>query len=208
MEVNPKSLAPFSSTYSPNMPELLQKLNCSLVITTYQAGKVLMISAPNAEQLSLLPRSFNKAMGIALDGNRMAIATKSEVVVLNNAPSLAHSYPKKPKTYDALYMPRATYYTGMVDIHDLHWGKDGLWAVNTSFSTLCLVDDQFSFTPKWQPHFISNLASEDRCHLNGLAMKDGQPKYVSALGSGNSPQSWRANITTGGILMDVVQRLH
>lgn len=195
--------APFSCTYSPNLPELLLQLNCSIILTTYQANKVLLISPLDEERLSLLPRTFHKAMGIALKDKKMVVATKSEVIVLQNEPQLAATYPKKPKVYDAFFMPRATYYTGQVDIHDLHWGKDALWAVNTSFSTLCTIGEAYSFTPKWKPHFIDALASEDRCHLNGLAMQHGQPKYVSALGSQNTAQSWRENITGGGIIMDV-----
>jgi uncharacterized protein (TIGR03032 family) len=196
-------IAPFASNYTPNLPELLLKLNCSLAVTTYQAGKVLFISPNNPNSLSLLPRTFNKAMGIAVKDNRMAVATKSEVVVLQNSPELAASYPKKPNTYDALFLPQATYYTGQVDIHDLHFGKEELWAVNTSFSCLCTIDDKYNFTPQWKPHFISKLASEDRCHLNGLAMKNGVPQYISALGGGDTPQSWRENIKQGGIIMDI-----
>lgn len=197
------SLAPFSSTYTPNLPELLQQLQCSLAITTYQAGKVLFISAKDAESLSMLPRTFHKAMGLAIDDNRMAVATKNEVVVLANSSQLAQSYPKKPNTYDALFVPRATYYTGQVDIHDLHWGNEWLWAVNTSFSCICGIGEAYSFIPKWKPNFITDLTSEDRCHLNGLAIEDGKPKYVTALGCGNTFQSWRENITENGIVMNV-----
>jgi uncharacterized protein (TIGR03032 family) len=196
---------PFSCQYTPNLPELLLQLNCTIALTTYQAGKVIFISAENEDRIVQLPRTFNKAMGLALDknSNKLGVATKNEVIVLKNESRLATSYPKNPNKYDALFMPRATYYTGQVDIHDLDWGIDGLWGVNTSFSCLCLVDEEYSFTPKWKPHFIDKLVSEDRCHLNGLAMQNGQPKYISALGSGNTMQSWRQNITTGGILMDV-----
>ncbi|MEM6263863.1 MAG: TIGR03032 family protein [Bacteroidota bacterium] len=203
MNTPPQRLAPFASQYTPNLPELLLELNCSLAVTTYQAGKILLISPKDANSLSMLPRTFKKAMGIALDEERMAVATKSEVVVLRNVPELAATYPKKPNTYDAMFLPQATYYTGQVDIHDLHWGTDALWAVNTAFSCLCTVDDTYSFTPQWQPHFISKLVSEDRCHLNGLAMQDKKPKYVSALGKGDTFQAWRENITGGGIVMDV-----
>lgn len=100
-------------------------------------------------------------------------------------------------------MPRATYYTGRVDMHDLEFGTEGLWAINTSFSCLCLVNDEYSFIPKWKPPFITELVSQDRCHLNGLALVDGKPKYVTALGQGNTLQSWRENIVAGGVLMDV-----
>ncbi len=200
--INPPT-APFSCVYSPNLPELLMQLNCTIAISTFQAGKVLFISPKNEEELVLLPRTFYKAMGIAIEEDKMAIATKSEVIVLKNSPQLAASYPKKPNTYDALYTPRLTYYTGMVDIHDLHFGADKLWAVNTSFSCLCSIDEVYSFTPQWKPHFITNLASEDRCHLNGLAMENGRPRYISALGKSDKPSGWRENIVKGGILMDV-----
>lgn len=203
MNTQNQNLAPFASSYTPNLPELLLHLKCSLAVTTYQAGKVLLISPKNVENLSLLPRTFNKAMGMALKDNRMAIATKSEVIVLQNSRALAAAYPNKPNTYDTLFLPQATYYTGQVDIHDLHWGKQQLWAVNTSFSCLSTIDHKYSFTPQWKPNFISTLASEDRCHLNGLAMKNGRPQYVSALGTGDTTQSWRENITKGGVLMDV-----
>jgi uncharacterized protein (TIGR03032 family) len=195
--------APFSCTFSPNLPELLVQLGCSIVVSTFQAGKILLISPKNNEELVLLPRTFKKVMGIAVAEDRMAVATENEIIVLKNSPELALTYPKKPKTYDALYMPRATYYTGSVDIHDLHFGTNALWAVNTSFSCLCTIDDGYSFTPKWIPPFITALASEDRCHLNGLAMEDGEPRYITALGKSNSPAGWRENITTGGVLMDV-----
>ena len=100
-------------------------------------------------------------------------------------------------------MPRATYYTGQIDIHDLEWGEDGLYAVNTSFSCICKIDENYSFTPVWQPPFISQLAHEDRCHLNGMAMQEGKPRYATAFNQGDERQSWRKNITQTGVLIDI-----
>ncbi len=195
--------APFSCTYSANIPELLQQLNCTLALSTYQAGKIVLLSSQDGERLVQLPRTFRKPMGIALEGGKMAIATLDEAIILANSPELAQHYPKKPATYDALFMPRATYYTGQVDIHDLEWGADGLYAVNTSFSCICRIDDNFSFTPAWKPPFISKLAHEDRCHLNGMAMAEGRPRFATAFNTGDSRQSWRENITETGVLIDV-----
>lgn len=197
-----QELPPFSCSHSPNIPELLLTLNCSLAISTYQAGKVIFISAKNAQQLIQLPRSFKKPMGIALKENRMAIATKNEVVILSNTPGLAPSYPKKPNTYDALFMPRAAYYTGELDIHDLHWTAQGLLAVNTRFSCLALINDQFSFTPIWKPAFISSLQTTDQCHLNGMALQNDKPKYLTALGTTDSAGGWRQRKANGGVLLD------
>jgi uncharacterized protein (TIGR03032 family) len=96
------------------------------------------------------------------------------------------------------------YFTGQVDIHDIDWGVDHrIFAVNTSFSCLIEVDADYSWKPYWTPPFISHLASEDRCHLNGMAMENGLPKYVTAFSEGDTPQSWRPTVTQSGILMDV-----
>ncbi len=84
------------------------------------------------------------------------------------------------------------------------WGTgDELWAVNTRFSCLCTLDKEASFTPRWRPPFVSALEPTDRCHLNGLAMVDGRPRYVTALGETDAPRGWRTNKAHGGILMDV-----
>ena len=200
------SLAPFSCQYTPQIPELLQQLNCSIAISTYQAGKVIFISAKDENSLIQLPRNFEKAMGIAEDkkNDKIAIACKDEVVVFSNSPELALFYPKAPNKYDALYMPRNTFHTGAIDIHDLSFGHDGkLYAVNTLFSAIVQIDDNYNFTPYWKPDFIDRIVSEDRCHLNGMAMKNGKPKYATAFNKGNSAQSWRKDITKTGVLIDV-----
>lgn len=197
-------IAPFSASYTPQLPELLLALNCTIALTTYQAGKLVLISPnPDKERLTTLPRTFQKPMGIAVQGDKMALASKDEVIILENSRELAVHYPNKQDTYDSLWLPRVTFYTGQVDMHDIAFGSDGIYAINTSFSCLCKVDGNFNFKPLWQPPFIDKLASEDRCHLNGLVMVDGKPKFVTALGSTNTPQGWRDEIVDGGILMDV-----
>ncbi len=197
-------LPPFAMRYSRNMPALLRSLGCSLAISTYQAGKLIFISPADGDSLIQLPRTFKKPMGVALQGRLMGLATLDEVLVLSNDVSLAATYPTKPDTYDALFIPRASYYTGALDIHDLDWGKDGqLYAVNTSFSCLIRIGHHYSFTPVWQPPFISKLASEDRCHLNGMAVEAGEPRFVTAFNAGDTPQSWRADLPDSGVLLDV-----
>lgn len=195
---------PFSCTYSPNVAELLIQLNCSLALTTYQAGKLIFLSPDGDNAMRQLPRDFDKAMGLAIKGNRMALATKQEVVVLANAPELAMGYPTKPNFYDAFYVPRATYYTGEVDMHDMDWDKNGqLWGVNTLFSCLVRIDDTYSFQPRWTPPFIKSIESSDFCHLNGMAMVDEMPRFVTMFGQTNTPKGWRKGIETNGLIMDI-----
>ena len=135
-----KALAPFSCQFSPQVPELLQNLNCTIAISTYQAGKLVFISARDEDSLIQLPRNFNKAMGIAEDfeNQKIAVACRDEVILFKNSIELANYYPKSPNKYDALYMPRMTYHTGAIDIHDLSFGLNSeIYAVNTLFS--CII---------------------------------------------------------------------
>jgi uncharacterized protein (TIGR03032 family) len=201
-----KALAPFSCQFSPNVPELLKKLNCSIAISTYQAGKLVFISAKDEDSLTQLPRNFQKVMGIAEDykNQKLALACKDEIIIFKNSKELALYYPKAPNKYDALYMPRATFYTGALDIHDLSFGEnEELFAVNTLFSSIVKIDTNYNFTPYWSPPQIDKITGEDRCHLNGMAMKNGMPKYATAFNDGNTPQSWRDKITESGVIYDI-----
>jgi uncharacterized protein (TIGR03032 family) len=75
--------------------------------------------------------------------------------------------------------------------------------VNTLFSCLATISDSHSFRPLWKPRFISRLAAEDRCHLNGLAMLDGAPRYVSAVADTDVADGWREKRSDGGVVVDV-----
>lgn len=197
------SLAPFSCSFTREVPDLLDALDCSLALTTYQAGKVLLLS-PTDDHLIQLPRNFHRPMGMAVSGDRMAVATLDSVVLLENAAALAPTYPSKPNYYDALYIPRASFYTGPVDLHDMAYAGDTLWAVNTVFSCLCHLSLSHSFHPVWKPAFVSALVPEDRCHLNGLALDhEGNPAYVTALGTGDTAKQWRENRLGGGAIIHV-----
>lgn len=153
-----------------------------------------------------LTRTFPKPMGIAFtetDQNSLALACKDEIIVFANSPELGYHYPNKPSTYDSFYVPRMTYHTGALDIHDLRWGNDSLYAVNTLFSCIVSFDSFYNFTPIWTPSFISKLLPEDRCHLNGMAMRNGKPKYATAFGKYNTAQGWKEKVGSSGLLIDV-----
>lgn len=195
-------LSPFLCVATPDFVRLLHELRSSIVISTYQAGKVIFLSAKNERELIQFPRSFKKAMGIALSEQRLAIATQNEVAVYSNSPGQAKNYPKKPNVYDTLYIPRAKYYTGELDIHDIHFSNNSLIAVNTRFSCVSKIDDTNSFTELWRPSFITELQPGDYCHLNGMVVVNDKPKYLTALGATNSPKGWRPTKANGGILID------
>ncbi|MDA3817764.1 MAG: TIGR03032 family protein [Prolixibacteraceae bacterium] len=189
--------------YSDSFPEFLYKYRCSIIFSTYQAGKVIIVNSLNGRKLQLFAKNFKRPMGIAITGNQLAVANRSKIDLFSNSTALAINYPEKPKFYKTLYLPQATYYTGMADIHEIEWGSNGLWAVNTAFSCLCQMDEQYSFIPKWKPPFISEIVHEDRCHLNGMAMKNNEPAYVTLFDQTNSKEGWRNGNAETGMIIDV-----
>lgn len=183
----------------------LAALGGSLVVSTYQAGKVALLGWDGL-QIRHLMREFDKPLGLAVDDDRLALATRHEVWMFANCPVLAEGYlPQQPGHYDAIYLPRVTYQTGDLNTHDLAFVGGELVLVNTRFSCLARLSQRHNFEPFWKPRFVSALAPEDRCHLNGLAVVDGAPRYVTALGTTDSPGAWRENKASGGVLIDVAR---
>lgn len=175
----------------------------SLCVSTYQAGKVAMMGW-DGRQATLLMREFDKPLGLCRNGDRLVLASRHDIWTFCNAPLLAHDYREdQPGRYDALYLPRSTYHTGDLNTHDVAFAGDDLLLVASRFSCLARLSDQHSFTPIWKPKFISDLVPEDRCHLNGLAVRDGRAKYVTALGTTDVAGGWREHKATGGVLIDV-----
>ncbi|WP_233839100.1 TIGR03032 family protein [Paraburkholderia sp. ZP32-5] len=184
---------------------VLASLKCSLAISRRPSGVALLGVENGIPTLSacLLPRSMGLAVGNQMGNSRLAIATLHELMVFANVSSLAPLYPERPGHYDAMFVPRMSYYTGDLDLHDMVFDKQVVLAVNTRYSCISVIDGYFNFTPIWQPPFIKEFGPADRCHLNGMAFHDGRVRYVTALGETDTPFGWRDGMADGGIVMEV-----
>ncbi len=186
---------------SRQFPAWLAEHRISLAFTTYQAGKLFLIGLRPDGRLSVFERSFARCMGLWSDGQVMWMSSLYQLWRLENAlePGQTHD------GYDRLYMPRLAYVTGDLDIHDVAVDAAGRpLFINTMFSCIAAPSKTASFSPVWKPPFISRLAAEDRCHLNGLAMKDGKPRYVTAVAASDLADGWRDRRAASGIVIDTV----
>ena len=192
---------PFRSVFTGSFADRLAVLRSSLLISTYQTGKLICARVRDGD-LNTHFRDFQKPMGIAVRPGRFALGTRTEVWDMRDMPEVA---PKldPPGTHDACYLPRNRHVTGDVAVHELAFAGDELWLVATSFSCLATLDADHSIVPRWKPPFISAIAPGDRCHLNGLAVVDGRPRYVTALGQTDEPGGWRPGKATDGVIVDV-----
>ena len=187
--------------YSREFPRVLEQLGVGLLVSTYQAGKLVVVGVYQG-QLTFAFHNFERAMGVAAGPGRVAVGTRRQIFLLHAAHDLSASI-EPPGTFDACWLTRHSFVTGNIHGHELAWGSDGLWVVNTLFSSLCTLHEDYSFVPRWRPPFVTELAGQDRCHLNGLAMQDGRPRFVTAHGESNEPAGWRPGKATGGCLIDV-----
>lgn len=194
---------PLRSQHTSSFPEVLRQLGISLAVTTYQAGRLVFLRADGG-MLNTHFRRFPRPMGIAVRRGRLAVGTEVEIAEFHNMPAVAPRLEPRGK-HDACFMPRTVHCTGDIGIHEMAWAGDELLFVNTEFSCLCTRSDMYSFVPRWRPRFVTALAPEDRCHLNGMGVADGQVRYVTALGRTDSPGGWRENKRDGGLLIDVDQ---
>jgi len=221
----PSTSAPsLEITASRQFTSWLAEQNLSLAFTTYQAGKVFFIGLQPNGQLSVFERSFERCMGLYAEGSTLYMSSLYQLWRFENALSAGQVH----NGYDGVYVPQVGYITGDLDVHDVvvevppqpplsrgeqekqnfvppltKGGLGGVVFVNTLFSCLATVSEKYSFIPLWQPPFISKLAAEDRCHLNGLALRDGLARYVTAVSQSDVAEGWRDRRPDGGCVIDI-----
>jgi uncharacterized protein (TIGR03032 family) len=190
---------------SREFPAWLEQQKISIAFTTYQAGKLLLLGL-NHGRLAVHERTYSRCMGLSSTAEvghvskTFWLASHYQIWRMENALNPGQNY----EGHDALFVPRIGYTTGDLDVHDVTVESSGrIVFVNTHFSCLSTIDEQRSFTPLWKPPFISKLAPEDRCHLNGLTLQDGKAAYVTMCAKTDVADGWRDHRAGGGCVMDV-----
>jgi uncharacterized protein (TIGR03032 family) len=173
----------------------------SLAFTTYQTAKMFLLGVKTDGQLAVFERTLNRCMGLwASAGQTLWLSSLYQLWRFENAlkPGETHN------GFDKLYIPRVGYTTGDLDVHDVAVESSGrVIFVNTKFNCLATLAEKDSFSPIWRPPFVTKLAPEDRCHLNGLALRDGKAAYMTAVSTSDVVDGWRDRRRDGGVVLDV-----
>lgn len=207
-ESSPPIAPPFPMTASRGFVDWLAGQDVSLAFSTYQTGKLFLIGHNEDGRFSVFERTFERAMGLASpapDNARRAaqtiyMASLYQIWRLENVLGAGESL----DGYDRYYVPQVGNTTGDLNAHDVAVAGDGRpLFISARFSCLATTSDRYHFEPCWKPRFITKLAGEDRCHLNGLAMVDGRPKYVTACAQTDIVDGWREHRREGGVVIDI-----
>jgi len=163
--------------------------------------KLFLIGLKADGEISIFERTFPRCMGLACEGEALYISTRYHIWRLQNALPPGR---ESEGGYDRHYIPRKVYTTGALGTHDLAVDRQGrIIFVNTRFGCLAAASERYSFVPLWRPAFLSDLKPGDRCHLNGLAMQEGLPAYVTCVSRTDSFDSWREHRRDGGAVIDL-----
>ncbi len=180
----------------------LREQQLSVAFTTYQSGKLFLIGHKPDGGLSIFERTFERCMGLCTtpDAQTLWMTSLYQLWRFENALPPGES----ANGFDRLYVPQCGYTTGDIDAHDVALDPDQRpLFVNTLFSCLAALSESHSFRVLWRPPFISKIAAEDRCHLNGLALRDGRPAFVTAVSTTDVHEGWREHRRSGGVVIDV-----
>src|SRR5258706_11804989 len=179
----------------------LEASKLSIAFTTYQLRKLFFLGRKSDGKLWVFNRDIGRCLGLAVSGADLWVTGDTQVYRFHDAMKDGSSRAEGP---DALYVPQVAYFTGDLDVHDIAVVKSGeIVFANTRFNCLATVSTTHSFREIWKPPFISRLAAEDRCHLNGVAVVDGRPKYVTCISRSDTFDGWRDHRADGGVVVDV-----
>lgn len=190
-----------SYSQSAGLVALLARLNLSIAFSSYQSGILYMLGRNAQGGAHLHQCSIPSPMGLRFADGGLTLSAAFQILQFRS-PLAAHE--RINHQFDVCFVPRQVYFTGHLDAHDIGLDRTGQPIfVNTRFNCLATPDAQHSFKPLWKPPFISTIVDEDRCHLNGLAMEDGEPAYVTAVSRSNTIDGWRDRRADGGVVIDV-----
>ncbi len=187
---------------SAGLAQRLARHRISLAVTSYQSGLLYCIGLNAQGGINVHQTGMPKPMGLCLDGETgLAMTAGYQVMRFEN---VLQPDQRINETFDACFVPRRVHVIGQLDAHDVGIDEDGrVIFVNTRYNCLATTSARHSFQPVWRPSFISALVDEDRCHLNGLAMEDGKPRYATAVSRSDTIDGWRDRRADGGVVIDI-----
>ncbi|MEO0463440.1 MAG: TIGR03032 family protein [Pseudomonadota bacterium] len=180
----------------------LKELGAALAFTSYQSGFLYMLGNSPTGGAQLHQSEMPKPMGLSDDGTgALVLSAGAQLIRFEN---VLKDGQRINQTYDACFMPRSQHLTGQLDAHDVGVTRTGdIIFVNTRFNCLARLHPRHSFEPFWQPPFITEIVDEDRCHMNGLAMREGEAAFVTAVSRSNTIDGWRDRRGDGGVVIHV-----
>lgn len=174
----------------------------TLAVTTYNSGKLALLSAPGGELVASY-WTFPRPMGLAVAGNRLALASRDHFWEFEIGP---HNESADANGTSQI-VPRVVYSTGRLDAHDVAFDHRGVLFANTRFNCVARPSERVHFKRVWRPWFMGETPptlAVDCCHLNGIGVRAGRLEMATAFCEHSGAAAWRATDRfQSGVLIDV-----
>jgi uncharacterized protein (TIGR03032 family) len=182
--------------------EWLAATGGTLAVTTYNSGKLALLSAPTGELVASY-WSFPRPMGLAVVGRRLALASRDHFWQFEIG--------QRDQTADAnlplQITPSVVHATGRLDGHDVAFDRRGVLFANTRFNCVARPSERVHFIRVWRPSFMRDsppTLATDCCHLNGIGVRAGRLEMATAFCEESKPAAWRSmDRFQSGVLIDV-----
>ncbi|HEY3621949.1 MAG TPA: DUF4915 domain-containing protein [Roseiarcus sp.] len=182
----PGSAAPALNRFatSDGFAAFLRDQRISVAFTSSHTDELYLLGHAPTGQLVIDVQAFRKPTGLfAIEGS-LLVGTLAHVFRLENVLRPGQTL---DGAYSHCYVPRIGYFTGVVDTHDVAQTDTGeALFVATRYNCLATASRVHSFKVIWRPPFVTRIVAEDRCHLNGVALRGGIPTYATAMSTTDS----------------------
>lgn len=188
-------------TSSNGLAAFLDQEQMALAFTAFQTDELYFLSSSPEGRLLVGMHSFRRPTGLSFDQETLTIGSLAHIYQLKN---ILQPSQRMAGLYSHCFIPRVSYFTGCVDIHDVGLSPAGeVFFVASNYNCLATLSPTHSFRPIWRPAFVSALVAEDRCHLNGVALRHGVPTHATAASTSDHRNGWRDHWPFGGVVLDL-----
>lgn len=193
--------------FSRLFPLWLRENKCNIVVSCYRKNRLFCIGMQGSGHVSTYFATVLRPMGLAYDDTDGTILSSERGNITTFKCKGSETCPQYGY-FDKLYLPTHVFLSSDTDIHDLRIGADSkLYYVSARFNSICMPSTENSFDVHWIPPWISTVdgmpPAEDRCHLNGMAIVDGLPRFVTSSCISDYSGAWREHHGEG-VVYDIL----
>lgn len=192
-----------------NFLKWLKTNGCSILVSSYKTHKILSLGwyldqTASREKLSIWLTDYIRPLGISYANEILYINTLYGIWKhVNNGQYNASA--QKLGLFTDSFVPRQIHCSGDIDAHDIAIGSDGTpYFCSALYNCIGIPSNTHCLQLYWSPPWISKIAAEDRCHLNGICCRDGIPYYITSVCKCDIRDGWRENRIGKGVVYDIV----
>jgi uncharacterized protein (TIGR03032 family) len=201
VRTGPAAAARLRAETSPGFASWLTRHRAGMVCSSFQTGQLIFLGVDSNGHVISTTVAVPTVMSVAAFSQRLYLVDRTRIWRFENALPPDQVIEGR---FDRLFVSRNAQVTGNVSAHEIVVAPSGrIVFTSAKYACLATLSPVRSFRAVWKPPFISKLAPEDRCHLNGVCGEGERIRYVTACAATDIVDGWRDHRRDGGVVIDV-----